>query len=89
MTSPLDSLDALGGLVLNSSQAAMVAGVERAVVPTWAKRHADFPIAQRGAKTLYSALEVVEWCTKRSVQKPLEQMLTDAAVLGVQTNAWV
>lgn len=82
MTSPLDSLAALDGLVLNSSQAAMVAGVERAVVPTWAKRHADFPTAQRGAKTLYSALEFVEWCAKRPAQKPLEQILADAAVLG-------
>lgn len=82
MTSPLDSLDALGGLVLNSSQAATVAGVERAVVPTWAKRHADFPTAQRGVKTLYSALEFVEWCAKRPAQKPLEQILADAAVLG-------
>lgn len=82
MTSPLDSLAALDGLVLNSSQAAMVAGVERAVVPTWAKRHADFPTAQRGVKTLYSALEFVEWCAKRPAQKPLEQILADAAVLG-------
>ncbi|MEX3632608.1 hypothetical protein [Rothia sp. LK2492] len=82
MTSPLDSLAALDGLVLNSSQAAIVAGVERAVVPTWAKRHADFPTAQRGAKTLYSALEFVEWCAKRPAQKPLEQILADAAVLG-------
>lgn len=82
MTSPLDSLDALGGLVLNSSQAAIVAGVERAVVPTWAKRHADFPTAQKGVKTLYSAREFVEWCAKRPAQKPLEQMLADAAVLG-------
>lgn len=82
MTSPLDSLAALDGLVLNSSQAAIVAGVERAVVPTWAKRHSDFPTAQRGAKTLYSALEFVEWCAKRPAQKPLEQILADAAVLG-------
>lgn len=60
----------------------MVAGVERAVVPTWAKRHSNFPTAQRGAKTLYSALEFVEWCAKRPAQKPLEQILADAVVLG-------
>lgn len=86
MTMPLDYVALLDGLYVNSSQAAAAAGVKRAVVPTWAKRHAGFPVGSRPAgssATLYSAVDFVAWCAHRNLPKPLEQVAVDLAVFGV------
>lgn len=86
MTMPLDYVALLDGLYVNSSQAAAAAGVKRAVIPTWAKRHADFPAGSRpegSSVTLYSAADFVAWCAHRNLPKSLEQVAVDLAVFGV------
>ena len=86
MARPLDFIALLDGLYVNSSQAATAAGVKRTVVPTWAKRHADFPSGSRpegSSSTLYSAADFVTWCSHRNLSKPLEQVAVDLAVFGV------
>lgn len=86
MARPLDFIALLDGLYVNSSQAATAAGVKRPVVPTWAKRHADFPLGSRpegSSSTLYSAADFVTWCSHRNLSKPLEQVAVDLAVFGV------
>ena len=86
MTMSLDYVALLDGLYVNSSQAAAAAGVKRAVVPTWAKRHADFPAGSRlegSSATLYSAADFVTWCSHRNSPELLEQVAVDLAVFGV------
>lgn len=82
--SPLDVLTGLDDLLLNSTQAAAAAGVQRSVVPVWARRHESFPpvVEQVGEKKFYSAVDFVTWCAGRSLTKPVEQIAADAAVVG-------
>lgn len=83
--SPLDVLTGLDDLLLNSTQAAAAAGVQRSVVPVWARRHESFPavVDQVGGKKFYSAVDFVTWCAGRSLTKPVGQIAADAAVMGV------